>query len=60
MGRLRTFLSAGLMFLAFGLGTLALWSVSGSPALGQVGGVLVGMGLLAAAAGLFFRWQGWE
>lgn len=60
LGRSRTFLGAGATFIVLGCWALGFWYVANVPFFGRVGGVLVGMGLLLASAGLFFRRQGWE
>jgi hypothetical protein len=60
MGRSRSFLGYGLTFIIFGAMTLGLWHASGFGFLARVGGVVIGMGALLSAAGLYFRWQGWE
>jgi hypothetical protein len=60
MGRSRSFLGSGLAFVLLGSGILGLWYHSGWGVLGRVGAAVVGMGALLSAAGLYFRWQGWE
>lgn len=60
MGRPRSFLGAGLAFIVLGSLDLGLWYASGWSLLARTGGVLIGMGALLTAAGLYFRWQGWE
>ena len=56
----RTFLNAGLSFLALagvlGVGCLAV----GWRPLALVAGVSAGIGSVLALAGVYFRWQGWE
>lgn len=62
MGRIRTFLGAGAAFVVLGGWALGFWWASNLNwmALGRVGGVLVGIGILLVSAGLFFRWNEWE
>jgi hypothetical protein len=56
----RTFLNAGLSFLAFA-GVLGVcWLAVSSRPLAVVGGVSADIGSVLALAGVYFRWQGWE
>jgi hypothetical protein len=56
----RTFLGAGLSFLALGCVLGAFWVAVGWRPLALVGGASAGVGAVLALAGAYFRWQGWE
>jgi hypothetical protein len=56
----RTFLNAGLSFLALA-GVLGVcWLAVGWRPLAVAGGVSAGIGSMLALVGVYVRWQGWE
>jgi hypothetical protein len=56
----RTFLGAGLSYLALGCVLGAFWLAAGWRALAVAGGVAAAIGAALVLAGMYFRWQGWE
>ncbi len=60
MGRYRTFLGVGAMFLVFSGWAIGFgWAAGWNPPF-RIGAVLAGLGLAMLAVGLYVRWHGWD